>query len=72
MFLNLDGDFISHARTNRIRDGSTCILGLILNGKLTIANLGDSVGTLVKKDGSWNQINSEHKPGRPDEMSRIK
>ena len=38
-------------------DGSTCILGLILNGKLTIANVGDSVATIVRKDGTWGQLN---------------
>ena len=47
------------------------MLGLILNGKLTIANLGDSVATLVRKDGSWKKLNEEHVPDRPDERMRI-
>lgn len=71
VFQNLDGDFLSHAKQNLITDGSTCVLGLILNGKLTVANVGDSVATLVKRDGSWRQVNTEHAATRPDEMARI-
>lgn len=52
-------------------DGTTCLLGLILSGKLTIANLGDSVATLVRKDSSWRKLNEEHTPDRPDERMRI-
>lgn len=52
-------------------DGTTCLLGLILSGKLTIANLGDSVATLVRKDSSWKKLNEEHTPDRPDERMRI-
>jgi len=36
-----------------------------------VANIGDSIATLAKKDGSWVQMNSEHKPNRPDERMRI-
>ena len=52
-------------------DGTTCLLGLILSGKLTIANLGDSIATLVRKDSSWKKLNEEHVPNRPDERMRI-
>ena len=48
---------MSHAKQNLITDGSTCVLGLIHNGQLTVANVGDSVATLVKKDGSCRQLN---------------
>ena len=41
---------MSHAKQNGLTDGATCVLGLILNGKLTVANVGDSVATLVKRD----------------------
>lgn len=42
-----------------------------MNGKLTLANLGDSVATLVRKDSSWTKLNEEHAPNRPDEQMRI-
>jgi len=44
---------------------------VVLNGRLTVANIGDSIATLVKKDGSWVQLNSEHTPNRQDERMRI-
>jgi len=42
-----------------------------MNGKLTIANIGDSVATLVRKDSSWTKLNEEHTPSRTDEQLRI-
>ena len=71
MFKNLDEQFLQVARQECSPDGSTCLMGLILNGRLTIANMGDSIATLAKRDGSWEQLNVEHAPSRPDERSRI-
>ena len=62
---------MSYARQNCLTDGSTCVLGLILNGKLTIASVGDSVATMVKRDGSWSQLTKDHLATRPDEILRI-
>ena len=47
------------------------MLALILSGWLTVANIGDSIATLVRKDGTWEQLNEEHEPNRPDERLRI-
>lgn len=52
-------------------DGSTCLLSLICNGRLTVANIGDSIATLAKKDGSCMQMNVEHTPTCPEERARI-
>ena len=57
---------------NGLPDGSTCTLGLILNGKLTVANVGDSVATLVKTDGTVSQLSIDHLASKPDEAERIK
>ena len=46
-------------------------MGVICQGKLTVVNVGDSIATLVRKDGSWTQLNDEHTPMRIDERSRI-
>lgn len=62
---------MSIARQDCSPDGSTCLLGVVLNGRLTVANIGDSIATLVRRDGSWVQMNSEHSPNRPDERQRI-
>ena len=69
--MSLDELICREARKFNYSCGSTCLLGMIMNGKLTIANIGDSIATLVKKDGSWMKLNEEHTPSRPDEQARI-
>lgn len=69
--MTLDQQFCAQAAQFNYSSGSTCILGLIMAGKLTIANVGDSVATLVRKDSSWTKLNEEHTPNRPDEQMRI-
>lgn len=71
VFKQLDEQFLSIARQDCSPDGATCLLGVVLNGRLTVANIGDSIATLARKDGSWVQLNSEHSPVRPDERARI-
>ena len=71
MFKQVDDEFLQIARQDNSPDGSTCLLGMLLNGRLTIANLGDSVATLVRRDGTWMQLNQEHVPNRQDERMRI-
>lgn len=71
MFKQVDEEFLSIARQECSPDGATCLMGLILNGRLTVANIGDSIATLTRKDGSWCQLNTEHSPSRQDERQRI-
>ena len=71
VFKQVDDEFLSIARQDHSPDGSTALLALLLNGRLTVANLGDSIATLVHSDGTWVQMNSEHSPNRPDERWRI-
>ena len=71
VFKQLDDEFLSIARQDCSPDGSTCLLGMVLNGRLTVANIGDSIATLTRRDGSWVQVNSEHTPCRQDERMRI-
>ena len=71
MFKQLDEQFLQIARQECSPDGSTCLLALVLNGRLTVANIGDSIATLARKDGTWDQLNDEHQPNRPDERLRI-
>lgn len=71
VFKQVDEEFLSIARQECSPDGATCLMGLILNGRLTVANIGDSIATLARKDGSWVQLNTEHSPSRQDERQRI-
>lgn len=71
MFKELDEQFVSIARQDCTADGATCLLGLVLNGQLTVANIGDSIATLVRTDGSWQQMNEEHTPKLQKERARI-
>ena len=47
VFKQLDDEFLAIARQDCSPDGATCLLGLILNGRLTVANIGDSIATLT-------------------------
>ena len=71
VFKQVDEEFLQIARQDCSPDGTTCLLGMLLNGRLTLANIGDSVATLVRRDGSWMQLNQEHSPNRQDERVRI-
>lgn len=71
VFNQVDNEFLQVARHEISTDGSTCLMGLVCNGRLTVANIGDSIATLVKKDGSWSQMNTEHSPNCPQERARI-
>src|SRR5947207_1701076 len=42
VFRDIDADFLKLAKQNSYTDGTTCLLALINNCKLTVANVGDS------------------------------
>lgn len=71
VFESVDKEFIEIANQDELSDGSCCILALIQSGFLTVANLGDSVCTLVKKDKSYYKLSSDHSPSRQDEKERV-
>ena len=52
----LDDEFLQKARRYNLRSGSTLLFSIINNGHLTIANLGDSCGYLMKKCGRMNKV----------------
>jgi len=53
VFKQVDEEFLQIARQDCSPDGTTCLMGMLLNGKLTVANIGDSVATLIRRDGTW-------------------
>lgn len=70
MFKQVDSQFLSVARTEQLADGTTCLMALIINCKLTIANLGDSSAMLIRNNQLL-ELTSEQVPTRIDEYQRI-
>lgn len=66
----MDEEFLEEARLHQLADGTTCLLALIVNCKLTIANLGDSSALLVRNN-QMIELTSEQVPSRIDEYQRI-
>jgi serine/threonine protein phosphatase PrpC len=50
VFKQLEHDFLAIARDNNLNDGTTCLLALITDCKLTVANLGDSSAILIRNN----------------------
>ena len=71
MFAKLDHMFLETARATGSSSGAACLLALIYSGKLSIANLGDCVATLVSKEGRINKLSVEQNLTRADEIKRI-
>jgi len=67
---DLDNEFLEVARENKLTDGTTCLVALILQGKLFVSNIGDSSAFLVRKNKTI-QLNTEHSPQQPEEFKRI-
>lgn len=65
-----DEEFLELAKDNNFTDGSTCVLGVVMNGKLTLANIGDSTALLIKNSNVV-ELTSEHNYSRLDEFKRI-
>lgn len=66
----VDEEFLQLAREQKYSDGSTWVLGVVMNGKLTLANIGDSTALLVKNSNVV-ELTSEHNYSRLDEFKRI-
>ena len=52
-FYKLDSGFLDHPEHADLQDGSTCLVAFIRKGILTVASLGDSICTLVRKDTTY-------------------
>uniref|UniRef100_A0AAQ5YN51 PPM-type phosphatase domain-containing protein n=1 Tax=Amphiprion ocellaris TaxID=80972 RepID=A0AAQ5YN51_AMPOC len=54
------------------RRGTTCLVALLSDKELTVANVGDSRGVLCDKDGNAIPLSHDHKPYQLKERKRIK
>ncbi|CEG47851.1 protein phosphatase 2c [Plasmopara halstedii] len=78
-FATVDAEILQRTIILNKRDGSTVLLGLLVGGKLFVANLGDSRGILsqidhneeVKKVSSVIRLSVDHKPDRREETERV-
>lgn len=52
--------------------GTTCLVAVVTDKELTVANVGDSRGVLCDKDGNAIPLSHDHKPYQLKERKRIK
>ena len=64
---NLDHEFIEMARRYNLKDGTTLLMGLLHNDKLSLANVGDSCAFLLKSNGTINKMTVDQNADRVDE-----
>lgn len=70
-FAVVDDEVLELTMSKNKRDGSTVLLGLLVGGKLFIANLGDSRGVWAKAADEVVRVSVDHKPDLEDETQRV-
>ncbi len=70
VYKELDNEFLKKARREHLSDGTTCLVTLLLNGRLVVANVGDSSAILVR-NSKMLELTKEQVPSRMDEYKRI-
>jgi len=73
-FEEADKVVVAHALENNYMNGCTAVVGLIVDGVLHVANLGDSEAILVSVDGEkvvCENLTFSHKASVPSEKARI-
>ncbi|KAL3666137.1 hypothetical protein V7S43_008926 [Phytophthora oleae] len=83
VFATVDAEILQRTVILNKRDGSTVLLGLLVGGKLFIANLGDSRGVLAQAEENSEESDEEeevpgavrlsvdHKPDLKEETERV-
>ncbi|XP_062409358.1 protein phosphatase, Mg2+/Mn2+ dependent, 1Lb [Sardina pilchardus] len=70
--LSLDKEMIDQLSEKYDEAGTTCLVALLSDKQLTVANVGDSRGVLCDKDGNTIALSHDHKPYQLRERKRIK
>ncbi|KAF3847642.1 hypothetical protein F7725_020670 [Dissostichus mawsoni] len=70
--LNLDREMLEKLSAIYNEAGTTCLVALLSDKELTVANVGDSRGVLCDKDGNAIPLSHDHKPYQLKERKRIK
>uniref|UniRef100_A0A673B7W7 Protein phosphatase 1L n=1 Tax=Sphaeramia orbicularis TaxID=375764 RepID=A0A673B7W7_9TELE len=70
--LSLDREMLDKLSATYNEAGTTCLVALLSDKELTVANVGDSRGVLCDKDGNAIPLSHDHKPYQLKERKRIK
>uniref|UniRef100_A0A8C3G4Q7 Protein phosphatase 1L n=1 Tax=Cyclopterus lumpus TaxID=8103 RepID=A0A8C3G4Q7_CYCLU len=70
--LTLDREMLDKLSATYNEAGTTCLVALLSDKELTVANVGDSRGVLCDKDGNAVPLSHDHKPYQLKERKRIK
>ncbi|XP_030633082.1 protein phosphatase, Mg2+/Mn2+ dependent, 1Lb isoform X2 [Chanos chanos] len=70
--LNVDKEMLEKLSASYDEAGTTCLVALLSDKELTVANVGDSRGVLCDKDGNAIPLSHDHKPYQLKERKRIK
>ncbi|KAG7215609.1 hypothetical protein INR49_022135 [Caranx melampygus] len=70
--LTLDREMLEKLSATYNEAGTTCLVALLSDKELTVANVGDSRGVLCDKDGNAIPLSHDHKPYQLKERKRIK
>ncbi|XP_026854133.2 protein phosphatase 1L isoform X1 [Electrophorus electricus] len=70
--LAVDRDMVEKFSASHEEAGTTCLVALLSDRELTVANVGDSRGVLCDKDGNAVALSHDHKPYQLKERKRIK
>ena len=60
----IDNEFISLSKKCHFSDGTTAVVAVITDGRVLVANAGDSRGILVQRGGRAYAMSIDHKPSR--------
>ncbi|XP_072161494.1 protein phosphatase 1L-like [Bemisia tabaci] len=72
VFLSADKALIAATKLAASKAGTTALVAIMEESQLIVANVGDSRGVMCDSKGNTVQLSFDHKPGRKDEMERIK
>ncbi|MGH0169993.1 UNVERIFIED_CONTAM: hypothetical protein FKN15_063288 [Acipenser sinensis] len=70
--LSIDKEMLDKLSASFDEAGTTCLVALLSDKELTVANVGDSRGVLCDKDGNAIALSHDHKPYQLKERKRIK
>lgn len=67
----IDQEFLQQAQRFNLKAGSTLLMGFLHDGKLSLANVGDSCAFLLKQSGEMRKVTVDQNADRADEQTRI-
>ncbi|XP_065137777.1 protein phosphatase, Mg2+/Mn2+ dependent, 1Lb [Paramisgurnus dabryanus] len=70
--LNMDKELVEKLSASYDEAGTTCLVALLSEKQLTVANVGDSRAVLCDKEGNAISLSHDHKPYQLKERKRIK